>query len=214
MDYLRAKDPKVTARIVRIEKEVVEEEYRIMPALQYSLDKEREAGLMESSNFMLRVWLGFMIFLGLSFSSSGLALDEGKQQKLVKVEAKPESRMSKVLLHEGVYFKNLKDGQTVSKKFKVEFGVHGMNVKPAGRLEIGTGHHHVLINADREVLKNGFPKDQVIPADEAHIHFGKGQEETELTLKSGKHTLTLQFANGAHLSYGKKWSKTITIHVK
>ncbi len=44
VDYLRAKDPKVTARIVRIEKEVVEEEYRIMPALQYSLDKEREAG--------------------------------------------------------------------------------------------------------------------------------------------------------------------------
>ena len=52
------------------------------------------------------------------------------------------------------------------------------------------------------------------PKDATHIHFGKGQTVDTLALTPGTHTLTLQFANGVHESYGKDWSKTITVEVE
>ena len=54
----------------------------------------------------------------------------------------------------------------------------------------------------------------MVPADATHLHFGKGQTETMLKLTPGKHTLTLQFADGAHQSYGPDLSSTITVEVK
>lgn len=110
--------------------------------------------------------------------------------------------------HEGVYFKNLKDGQTVSKEVTVKFGVKGMKVHPAGELKDGTGHFHLIID------KGPAPKGEVVPADEHHIHYGKGQEQDTVTLKPGKRQLTLQFADGAHRSLGDKWTQTITVQVK
>ena len=41
-----------------------------------------------------------------------------------------------------------------------------------------------------------------MPADEKNIYFGKGQTNFEITLEPGEHTLTLQFADGFHQSYG------------
>ena len=108
----------------------------------------------------------------------------------------------------GVYFISPKDGETVAQKFTVRFGVDGMQVRPAGELIESTGHHHLIVN-DKFVEKG-----QVVGRDETHLHFGLGQSETELKLKPGKHTLTLQFADGAHMSYGDKWSQTISIDVK
>src|SRR4051812_28576550 len=40
-----------------------------------------------------------------------------------------------------VYFKNLKEGQTVSSPLKVEMGAEGMNVDTAGTVKAGSGHH-------------------------------------------------------------------------
>jgi hypothetical protein len=57
-------------------------------------------------------------------------------------------------------------------------------------------------------------KGNTIPADQNHLHFGKGQTETELNLSPGIYNLTLQFADGYHRSYGKALSKTIQIEVK
>ncbi|MBI3230840.1 MAG: DUF4399 domain-containing protein [Burkholderiales bacterium] len=105
-------------------------------------------------------------------------------------------------------FVDLADGATVTSPFKVKFDVKGMEVKPAGDMTVGTGHHHLLINA--EALKEG----ESVPFDETHLHFGKGQTETELKLAPGKYKLTLQFANGAHQSYGPQASKSINITVK
>ena len=99
------------------------------------------------------------------------------------------------------------DGATLTSPVKVQMGVEGMTVKPAGTTEAKTGHHHIIV--DGEGVKPG----TVVPADDTHIHFGKGQTETELKLAPGKHTLTLQFADGAHQSYGPKLSTTITITV-
>ena len=110
--------------------------------------------------------------------------------------------------HQGVFFKNLKDGQTVSKEVTIEFGVKGMDVRPAGKLKDGTGHFHLII--DKEPAAKG----KVVPADEHHIHYGKGQKQDAVTLEPGKRQLTLQFADGAHRSLGKKWTQTITVNVK
>jgi hypothetical protein len=107
-----------------------------------------------------------------------------------------------------VRFKNLKDGQTIKQNFKVKFDVVGMTVKPAGQLVSGTGHHHLIING------SSVDRGVVIPADEQHIHFGKGQTEYDLNLKPGKYTLTLQFADGAHLSYGEQLSTMVHVTVK
>ncbi|MCE7992431.1 MAG: DUF4399 domain-containing protein [Roseivirga sp.] len=109
---------------------------------------------------------------------------------------------------EGVDFGNLKDGDSVSTTFKVTFEVSGKSIRPAGTEEDGTGHHHIII--DDTFVAAG----TVVPADDTHIHFGKGQTETELTLTPGSHTLTLQFADYAHRSFGGKWSKTITVNVE
>jgi hypothetical protein len=100
------------------------------------------------------------------------------------------------------------DGATVSSPFKVKFAVTGMDVKPAGDMSANTGHHHLLINGDS--MKSG----ESIPFDETHMHFGKGQTETEVKLPPGKYKLTMQFANGAHQSYGAGLSKSINITVK
>jgi hypothetical protein len=100
------------------------------------------------------------------------------------------------------------DGATVSSPFRVKFAVTGMDVKPAGDMSANTGHHHLLINGDS--MKSG----ESIPFDETHMHFGKGQTETEVKLPPGKYKLTMQFANGAHQSYGAGLSKSINITVK
>lgn len=108
----------------------------------------------------------------------------------------------------GVDFGNLKDGDTVSSTFKVEFLVFGKTIEPAGVEKDGTGHHHIIVDG------SGITAGEVVPANDTHIHFGKGQTETELTLTPGSHTLTLQFADFAHRSFGSKWAKTITVNVE
>jgi hypothetical protein len=109
-----------------------------------------------------------------------------------------------------VYLIEPKNKATVPSKFKVKMGVDGMKVRPAGEDpdNILAGHHHLLIDS------GPVPAGQPIVNDETHLHFGKGQTETEVSLKPGPHTLTLQFADGAHRSYGKDMSQTIHIQVK
>lgn len=109
---------------------------------------------------------------------------------------------------QSVDFSEPKDGAVVSSPFKVKFAVTGMEVKPAGTMDNNTGHHHLLINGDSMAVG------QSIPFDEKHLHFGKGQTETDVTLPPGTYKLTMQFANGAHQSYGPGLAKSITVTVK
>lgn len=108
-----------------------------------------------------------------------------------------------------VYFKNIKNGGTVTSPFKVEMGIEGLKLDTAGAIVAGTGHHHLLIDAGDSI-----PAGQVVPKDATHIHFGKAQSETQVTLAPGKHILTLQFADGIHRSYGSQLATTITVTVK
>src|SRR5690349_18463383 len=66
-----------------------------------------------------------------------------------------------------VFFKNLKDGQTVTSPFKVQMGVSGIDLDTAGSMKPNTGHHHLLIDTD------SIPMGTVIPKDSTHLHFGK-----------------------------------------
>ncbi|MBX3667663.1 MAG: DUF4399 domain-containing protein [Rhodocyclaceae bacterium] len=107
-----------------------------------------------------------------------------------------------------VFFVEPADGATVSSPFTVKFGVAGMQVRPSGEPIPGTGHHHLLINLASQ------PTGEVIPSDEKHLHFGKGQTEAQVKLAPGEYTLTMQFADGLHKSYGPPMSQTIRVTVK
>jgi len=108
----------------------------------------------------------------------------------------------------GPHFITPNDGDVVSGDINIKMRVYGMKVHPAGDLIKGTGHHHLIIDGA------SVPEGEAVAKDDTHIHFGKGQTETSITLTPGKHTLTLQFADGHHQSYGKIMSETIAITVK
>ena len=84
-----------------------------------------------------------------------------------------------------------------------------MKLDTAGPIVSGSGHHHLFIDAEDSLAKG-----TVVPKDSTHLHFGKAQTETKLTLASGNHKLTLQYADGIHRSYGSQLSATITVKVK
>ncbi|MCH2101154.1 MAG: DUF4399 domain-containing protein [Planctomycetes bacterium] len=107
-----------------------------------------------------------------------------------------------------VFFVEPVDGATVSSPFKVVFGVEGVEVRPAGELAANTGHHHIIING------GPMEPEGIVPADDLNIHYGDGQTETEISLDPGEYTLTMQFADGIHRSYGEGFAATITVTVE
>jgi hypothetical protein len=107
------------------------------------------------------------------------------------------------------YFISPKDGETVTGPVTVRFGLKGMGVAPAGIAVENAGHHHLIIDAELP------PLDAPIPADANHVHFGKGQTETTIELKPGKHTLQLLLGDQLHAPHEPAVkSKRITIVVK
>ncbi len=106
-----------------------------------------------------------------------------------------------------VYFSNLVSGQTVPSKFVVKFGMSFWGVSPAKSNPAKTGHHHLLIDKP-------LPADvsKPIPFDASHIHFGKGQIESVVSLSPGPHTLRLLLADHQHIPHFI-FSKEITVNV-
>lgn len=107
-----------------------------------------------------------------------------------------------------VHFVKPHDKAVVPPTFQVEFAVDDMAVVKAGEVKPGTGHHHLIIDG------MPVPKGQLVPKDETHKHFGDGAKTASVSLKPGKHTLTMQFADGAHKSLGEEYSATIAVEVK
>ena len=109
-----------------------------------------------------------------------------------------------------VYIISPKDGDTVTNPFKVQFGLSGMGVAPAGVDKPNTGHHHLLIDVN-EPLDSSEP----IPQDKVHLHFGAGQTETDIELLPGKHTLQLVLGDWSHIPFTPPIvSAVITVTVK
>jgi len=95
-----------------------------------------------------------------------------------------------------VYIVSPRDGATIKGPVTVVFGLVGMGVAPAGVQMENTGHHHLLIDVDPPA-NLGLP----LPATDNIKHFGKGQTETTLDLKPGKHTLQLVLGDHLHIPF-------------
>ena len=109
-----------------------------------------------------------------------------------------------------LYFIEPKDGATINGPIKIVFGLSGMGVAPAGIDFPNTGHHHLLVD-----LENLPDLSKPIPANENHIHFGKGQTEAILELPKGKRTLQLLMGNYLHIPHKEPViSDKITIFIK
>nr|WP_110950500.1 DUF4399 domain-containing protein [Pseudomonas bohemica] len=109
-----------------------------------------------------------------------------------------------------VYIISPKDGAVVSGAFKVQFGLKGMGVAPAGVDVPETGHHHLLIDVKDQPDMNA-----PLPTTDNIRHFGKGQTETELNLTPGQHTLQLLVGDKNHVPLSPVVeSQKITVTVK
>jgi hypothetical protein len=108
-----------------------------------------------------------------------------------------------------VYFISPANGAEAKSPVKVVFGLSGMGIAPAGTQVENTGHHHLLV--DGPALDTTKP----LPTSEQVKHFGKGQTETTVELKPGKHTLQLVLGDWKHQPHNPPVvSETITIIVK
>lgn len=108
-----------------------------------------------------------------------------------------------------VFFITPADGDTVTSPVRIEFGIEGMTVAPAGDDTPHSGHHHLLINTGLPDL--GLP----IPANDNYVHFGDGRTETEIELEPGEHTLQMLLGDHMHIPHDPPLvSEQITITVE
>ncbi len=114
------------------------------------------------------------------------------------------------------------DGATVDRTFTVKFGIEGMALKPAGDSTPHSGHHHLLVDVDKEpVADMALPTSLMpqagtaLPDGPQVLHFGKAQTETSITLTPGKHTLQLVLGDQYHVPFKPSVvSQKITVDVK
>tara|TARA_Y100000766_G_C18659360_1_gene484374 strand:+ start:122 stop:520 length:399 start_codon:yes stop_codon:yes gene_type:complete len=110
---------------------------------------------------------------------------------------------------DGVYFINIKNGDSIKSPVFIQFGLSGKGVAPAGVPMENTGHHHLLINV------NDLDLSKPIPASKNHLHFGGGQTEAFIDLPLGEHQLQLIFGDMYHIPHSKPLiSEKITVIVK
>lgn len=108
-----------------------------------------------------------------------------------------------------VYFVSPVDGARVTSPFDVQMAAEGVEVAPAGTMEEGTGHMHILIDVPF------VPAGEVIPTDDAHRHYGDGSTTATLDLAPGNHVLRLQFADGAHRAFeGEEYRDVTRVQVE
>ena len=136
--------------------------------------------------------------------------DAAKQKANAKVE-QSLGLASPAPAGSAAYFINVKNGDTVSAPFLVQFGLKAAGVSPAGLQSDGTtGHFHILV--DDPTIDFTVP----LPTGNAQIkHFDKGEIETNLALAPGKHTLQLLYADWKQQSFNPAvQSEKISITVK
>lgn len=125
-----------------------------------------------------------------------------------KQQEEPSNLENEIVNEKKVFFKWPKDGSTVASPVFIDMGIEGMIVEPAGVVKDGYGHHHILIN------QSYWPEGQVIPTSDSTLHYGLGQSDASIELDPGKYIISLQFADGVHVSYGESMSHSIEINVE
>jgi len=131
-----------------------------------------------------RVVLAFVLLSGISMQC---AMAQAPATKVARTPS-PEGATVRIA--------NIENRATLPTTFTVKFEVTGMEVAPAGDKTPNTGHHHLLIDVQGLESAN-----MPLPATANIIHYGAGQTEAEITLKPGKHTLQLMFADANHVPF-------------
>jgi hypothetical protein len=98
-------------------------------------------------------------------------------------------------------------GSKVTNPVKLRFSAVEIDTDPAGESKAGSGHFVLILDA----LPHAFG--EAVPSDANHIHFDNGEKGGEVNLEPGLRTLTLQFADGRHRSYGPQLRETIVVEV-
>lgn len=106
---------------------------------------------------------------------------------------------------ESVGFVEPDDGATVTSPVRVVMEAEGITIEPAGEVNEGAGHFHIMI--DVGCVEPGVE----IPADDQHVHFGDASTEASLELMPGEHTLCLQAGDGLHNALDATNEITITV---
>jgi hypothetical protein len=135
---------------------------------------------LDSGLSRLRGWFGLGVVL---LIATGLGV--------ASAEIPRSSRPENVQL----YFVTPSGGDSLTSPVVVRFGLKGMGVAPAGVEKAGTGHHHLIVDA--ELPPSGLP----IPASDHYRHFGMGQTEVTLDLEPGEHTLQLLLGDHLHIPH-------------
>ena len=86
------------------------------------------------------------------------------------------------------------DGATVASPVTLKMAATNFTIEPAGDGTVKEGHGHFHVMIDTACLAAG----TVIPSDDKHVHYGKGQLEAPLELAPGENKLCLQVGDGAH----------------
>jgi hypothetical protein len=148
----------------------------------------------------------------LTAATIAAAIVPARAQQPATPPAQADSGQSVAPPGAAAYFVNIKNGDTVTSPFKVIFGLTpNMGVAPSGVEKANVGHHHLLV----DTTLNADELTQPITVDAQHIHFGKGQTETIVTLPPGKHTLQLELGDWTHIPFNKPvQSEVISITVK
>ena len=77
----------------------------------------------------------------------------------------------------------------------VTLEVSGLTIAPAGTMEPGTGHHHLVVDGVLPV--GGLPIPTIMGT---HVHMGQAQTEYELTgLDAGEHMVIAVVGDGSHI---------------
>jgi len=77
----------------------------------------------------------------------------------------------------------------------VTLEVSGLTIAPAGTMDPGTGHHHLVIDGILPV--GGLPIPSIAGT---HVHMGQAQTEYELTgLDAGEHMVIAVVGDGSHI---------------
>lgn len=141
--------------------------------------------------------LSFIVTLSISLGAAGVAVADAG----IPRSSRPDDAR--------VYFITPTAGETVTSPVTVRFGLAEMGVAPAGVEKGGTGHHHLIVDA--ELPPAGLP----VPANDHYRHFGHGQTEVVLELAPGEHTLQLLLGDHLHMPHDRPVvSERITISVK
>ncbi len=107
-----------------------------------------------------------------------------------------------------VSFQSPEDGQTAVSPVHIVMQAENFTVEPAGEVNSGAGHLHIMVDVPC------LPPGEAIPKDDNHRHFGDGSTAADLELASGTHTLCLQAADGAHVALdGAGMTQTISVTV-